>query len=812
MSNEFIHNANALQTWFNGKFLPVFEKLKLSERSAALKPRVERAVSFAQACGETPAFCFLGSSGVGKSTLINALAAGDRAILPNGGVGPLTAQATVVRSADAPALRAEYFGATELNKVLFSLERHIEQTSATPAEAGNKPGSDDDRGSDDSSAADAGSESDDGESAREALHKRALLLVTGRQYPHGAQGPTLKYLADAIRTAMGTPTKWNETLQPDDAARINRVRQCVEVERQKGCYEVSVCTADREFHQDVLDHAAGYLAPLIRSLDVSWPSRQLSRGITLVDLPGIGIANDVYREVTNKWVRERARAIVLVVDRAGVTEAAAQLLRGDSGFLARLHHNSDAPDTDPLGLVVVVTKADEPTSSKWQEDRELNGRERARSWVAHLEGFREEAGPLIRGQLAEQLRTLLAEDSGEQSEFRRRILERLLNRVEVHVVSATQHRLLLLAEDDDEAERPKIKTVDQSGVPSLVKCLERIATERRLALERRARKALDEVRAAIQAEIDAARTLWREDRRERKEVEHLREALDIFLGEVRVTLNLRQGAYREYLRNTAPVMVENEVQKATTRGENRIREYLRKVEVGRWHHGTLRAAVRRGGTYAGRRKVAFPSDFTERLEEEIALVWSSYVLAGLRRETQNYQGLYIANAEKIAGWARNAGAQARPEEVERLQRQIAGDAQSLVSVGDVAVDDLRQKILCALRQSITAAIEKHCEDFIDQGKLVGWGMKDRILTLLHDTLVPGAVAAARDCASQLLKNELNAASEKITHTLRRLLDPVEESRKIILGRGEFEENRQRAQERAEALMALGSLAAEAAQN
>jgi hypothetical protein len=184
----------------------------------------------------------------------------------------------------------------------------------------------------------------------------------------------------------------------------------------------------------------------------------------------------------------------------------------------------------------------------------------------------------------------------------------------------------------------------------------------------------------------------------------------------------------------------------------------------------------------------------------------------LRRETQNYQGLYIANAEKIAGWARNAGAQARPEEVERLQRQIAGDAQSLVSVGDVAVDDLRQKILCALRQSITAAIEKHCEDFIDQGKLVGWGMKDRILTLLHDTLVPGAVAAARDCASQLLKNELNAASEKITHTLRRLLDPVEESRKIILGRGEFEENRQRAQERAEALLALGSLAAEAAQN
>ncbi|MFM7244529.1 MAG: dynamin family protein, partial [Planctomycetaceae bacterium] len=731
MRNEIIRDATALQAWFNERLLPLFEQLKLSERAAALKPRIERAAALAHACEETPACCFLGSSGVGKSTLINALVAGDRAILPNGGIGPLTAQATVVRSADAPALRAEYFGATELNQVLFSLERQIDQTSVPPAGAG--------------------SESDDGESRREALHKQALLLVTGRQYQSGAEGPTLRYLAEAIRTAMGTPTKWNETLRLDDAARVDRVRRCVEIERQKGCYEVSVRTANREFHQDVLDHAAGYLAPLIRSLDVSWPSPQLSRGVTLVDLPGIGIANDVYREVTNKWVRERARAIVLVVDRAGVTEAAAQLRRGDSGVLARLYHTSDAPDTDPLGLVVVVTKADEPTSTEWQRDRDVNGREQARSWVAHLEVFREQAGLLIRGQLAEQLRTLLAEDSGEQSEVRRRIIERLLDRVEVHVVSATQHRLLLLAEDDDEAERPKIKTVEQSGVPSLVQSLERIATGRRHALEQRARTALDEVRDAIRAEIDAARTLWLVDRREQKEVEHLREALDTFLGEVRGTLDRRQGAYREYLRKTAPLTVENEVRKATTQGELQIRDYLQKVEVDRWHHGTLRAAVRRGGTYAGRRKVAFPTDFTERLEEQIALVWSNHVLAGLRQETQTYQRIYIANAERVAGWARNTGAQARPEEVERLQRQIAGDAQNLLSVGDVAVDDLRQKILFALRQSITAAIEKHCEEFIQQGRLVGWGMKDRILKLLHHTLVPGAVAAARDCASQLLK-------------------------------------------------------------
>jgi len=41
--------------------------------------------------------CFLGNSGVDKSTLLNALAAGEYQILPAGGIGPLTAQTTKVR-------------------------------------------------------------------------------------------------------------------------------------------------------------------------------------------------------------------------------------------------------------------------------------------------------------------------------------------------------------------------------------------------------------------------------------------------------------------------------------------------------------------------------------------------------------------------------------------------------------------------------------------------------------------------------------------------------------------------------------------
>ena len=51
----------------------------------------------------------------------------------------------------------------------------------------------------------------------------------------------------------------------------------------------------------------------------------------LVDLPGVGIAQDPYRDVTKSYVRDKARAVVLTVDRAGPTESTMDLIRS-SGF------------------------------------------------------------------------------------------------------------------------------------------------------------------------------------------------------------------------------------------------------------------------------------------------------------------------------------------------------------------------------------------------------------------------------------------------------------------------------------------------
>ena len=78
-------------------------------------------------------------------------------------------------------------------------------------------------------------------------------------------------------------------------------------------------------------HAAGFLSPLIERIEVGWPSDLLKSGVVLVDLPGFGIAQDSYRDVTKSYVRDKARAVIVTVDRAGPTESTMELLR-TSGY------------------------------------------------------------------------------------------------------------------------------------------------------------------------------------------------------------------------------------------------------------------------------------------------------------------------------------------------------------------------------------------------------------------------------------------------------------------------------------------------
>ena len=126
----------------------------------------------------------------------------------------------------------------------------------------------------------------------------------------------------------------------------------------------------RGFQEDMTAHAAGFLSPLIERIEVGWPSELLRSGVVLVDLPGVGIAQDSYRDVTKSYVRDKARAVIVTVDRAGPTESTMELLR-TSGYWQRLVGAADDPASDACTMLIAVTRVDDVTQTEWQNQTSI---------------------------------------------------------------------------------------------------------------------------------------------------------------------------------------------------------------------------------------------------------------------------------------------------------------------------------------------------------------------------------------------------------------------------------------------------------
>ena len=84
--------------------------------------------------------------------------------------------------------------------------------------------------------------------------------------------------------------------------------------------------------------------------------------------PGVGVAGDAYKQTTRKWINERAKAVVLVVDRAGITESSVDLLR-TSEFLTRMLFSADERSHDPVVLAVAVARLDDVAEDEWAKNK-----------------------------------------------------------------------------------------------------------------------------------------------------------------------------------------------------------------------------------------------------------------------------------------------------------------------------------------------------------------------------------------------------------------------------------------------------------
>lgn len=661
---------------------------------------------------------------------------------------------------------ATYRPPAGLNRLLFSLERYHDhgQAGAVSATESASAGIDldlEDRDEAERDAVDAAAEAKKGSRRIDTLVRQARLLV------RGASDADLEitYLADCLRAALGQPVRHGHEPTADDAPRIEVLRRMLRLAKEKQAYRREGNVKDRDFIADLRRHAAGHLAPLIETLDVGWNSDVLSAGLALVDLPGLGIVNDQYREVTQGWIREKAKAIALVVD-GGITQDSAELLRA-SGFLGRLLHAADDPSADPVRLLVVATKLDQTADDEWRHDRDHN-LDDARPWSAHFASVQERMVTCLRNQVKDEIVGALRQyASGPADADVDRVAERLLSDLAIHVVSALQFRRLARRDPEDLA---RICKLEESGIPQLRKCLQAFTSDRDKLLNERIARVADQFGRRILGILDVLRSQKGSGVRENDDGARVRAELRSFLfgrSGPGAELRTQQGAFWEFLSHTGKQRIYDTVETAGHVAEKAIRGYL--GDLGDAHWATLRAAVRRGGAFVGARGIDLPNDFAVRIDEPVGLAWSRTILASVRQRTREHGKDREHFVNRVADWA-VAQQSVDPVRIKAIQKQVCADGVALDAVGGEQVEELRGRVREQLLQRIGRDIRRECRSFVDARDDVGRGVKGRILDLFGD-LVPMVMEAAKEIAVKVMRSNYQAMEREIRDAFDALPDP-----------------------------------------
>ncbi len=780
-SDSTRNEAGEIVGWFETQVRPFLQGVQ-PEKVAPLEADARNLEGVMRTVDQELAVCFLGNAGVGKSTLINSLVAGKDVILPAGGIGPLTAQALAVRYAPRRRFEVEYHPPQTLWQLAFALESALQREARRdqPPEAGDELGRDiepEDRAQIQEAVTATGPQLG---KKLEEMKRQAQLLITGDQDCK----TDLDYLVDTLREVTDNKRLWGTAPRPENEDRVREIRAVLGWATEPG--GPRTFTSDAPGFQPALEqHASGFLAPLIKELRVFWDTPLLAEGVTLVDLPGVGIVNDVYEATTSQWIRERARAVILVVETRGLNATHAELLRS-SGFLSRLLYSADDPAADPVVLMVAVVKGDTIAE-------EMYARDDSREQSEYFTDVCRKSIEHIRQQLRTELEKVWESDDAARARTRKGVIDTILSDLQVHPVSAVQYRKLLRGNSRSPAF---IDDAAQSGIPGLIEGLCKLARRHRGAQELRLREVGGDFFQRVLATVRVNQAQWREETRASEEAERLRGELDEVLTPLRREFDARQGAFREFLRNTLPVRILELVGTARVASSREILKYLNTLQG--FHYGTLRAAVSRGGVYDGARTVNLPLDFAIRFEEPIAEVWGKSILKEIRGRTHEFARDCVALVDRVVEWAKAQGARVQTQLVLAQREEISGDAKRLEAVGREMVNELRDQVKNTLIKKVEGPIRKKCQKFIEDNEHKGGGAKNRMLELFR-RLADDATEAASVPAVEILTARFREVEKEILAVFEQHKDPLTSAAEAIVASHELRIKRSDAQRRKKVL-------------
>lgn len=771
MGEEFENAARLLQS-YRDVVRPALEDIAAAELPDA--DAAARLLEAANAFSPTVRIGFLGESQVGKSSVINALLG--RRVLPSGGVGPLTAQATTVSYSIEPSIRVGYHGRKRMNEFAFALRIYLKSigelqvASDDPAPEDPGEGERDDNGDDATFARiaaghDAGHEESPGSSTRSAQRTGMgdSLVEQARKLFDAPAESSRRELFELIQAVASKDPKYvHQTGAYQE--RVLELRQRLDTAETF----TSAGMERRAFLFELRQRATGYLAPLVKELHVLLDQPLLSSA-ELVDLPGVGVVGDPAGQVAEKFVREGADALVIVMRNNGLTEQVARLLES-TGVITKLLFGGQNGQP-PIHVAIVVTRLDDVVRdqhSRAVADAQEFGDE-VPSPGALFHSLADEMAATVRRQITEALSRSPSFDDleADQREHRLRVVRGLSEKMTVVCVSAPDY----LAFKEKNTRGLLLESEDETNIPALSEALWRLSEQAQEARLARLNEAHDNLFQLIDQTLESHLATRRDRKGARIQADdRFRDEITSISESLRERAKKHRQGFMKLLNDEMPNSLD---ELATKAADNAVRKLVRLRSSGqslRW--ATLNAALVRDGSFEGAHRVDYPGDLTRAFVDVIAGSWEEKVVVTVRSAVR---GLNTDDELLIAELNEHAARLLDSDEMHGVlanQRKLLRD-QSKISIAwtKEQLENLRQDVETKLYSTVKRPIERACRLAQREGKNRGEGARNRILGVF-ETGGREAIEKARDACFAVLDEHLRKLRKSLGQVVRENYDPV----------------------------------------